>query len=452
MLNINEDFLAEIIFFSLRKKDNFDLIFDNLEENYIPNDFYKQIWVEIINFKHNFEKVPSLAQISQSFVSSRNKDFAKISGIINRISEIEEVDEENIINTFEVFIKRNKFIEMYNKTAELFNKNEQDKAYDFFINQTKDFENFSLKEKELPTVFNDFNKRSIEREIYFNNSKQIQIPTGIDMIDNDTHGGFWTAETELWLGDSGAGKTKLLVSRGIASARRGISVLHVQAEGTEEQCFTNYDACWTGARYIDIKMNNLDDLKINSYSKLSKQLINQKKSDIHVLVGKRYGEISIPEIKRRLRKLKNKGIVIKHVIIDYMDLIVLSDGKKYDYDGGERIKQLQIARELKNIAMEFDCLVTTATQSHTINPQLLNSPDFVITRFNLGTATRKVEPFSYFLTINRTKDEADAEICRVHADKYRELKSGQTHYIAQNLGASRFYDKVKTASMFLSDD
>lgn len=450
MFSLDENFLAELFKFSLKSVDNFRGVSEHLRENFIPNDLYKAIWTEIKIFFQENEKLPKLNHLHQIFLNKKNANKGVV-GVLNQIEDC-EIDEENLIKIFEDFIKRNMFIQVFNGTSDLFNKGKTEEAYSFYSESVDDFKNFSLSESVLPRVFNDYNKRNIERASYFHTNKQIQIPTGIDFIDRDSYGGFWTGETELWLGDSGSGKSKLLTTRGLASARRGFNVLHVQAEGTEEQCFTNYDACWSGAKYMDIKMGVVEDEKIASYSKVAKQLINTHKSDIHVLCGKKFGDITINTIRRKMLQLRKMGIFIQHIVIDYLELIGLDDGKKYDFEAGERLKQLELARQFKNLAMEFNCLVSTATQSHTIKPEHLNDPDFLITRFNLGNATRKVEPFSYFLTINRTRDEVLAQTCRIWADKYRELVASKVYHIAQNLGASRFYDRKKTIEMFLNDE
>ena len=450
MFSLDENFLAELFKFALKNSDNFRSINEHLRENFIPNDLYKSVWNEIKIFFSENEKLPKINHLHQIFLNKKNANKGVV-GVLNLIEDV-EVDDENIINIFEDFVKRNMFVQMFNETSDLFNKGKVTDAYSFYSGAVDLFKDFSLSETFLPRVFEDYNRRNIERASYFHVNKQIQIPTGIDFIDKDSYGGFWTGETELWLGDSGSGKSKLLTTRGLASARRGFSVLHVQAEGTEEQCFTNYDACWTGAKYMDIRMGNVEDEKISSYSKIARKMINNHKSDIHVLCGKKFGDITINSIRRKMLQLKKAGIDIRHIVIDYLELIGLDDGKKYDFEAGERLKQLELARQFKNLAMEFNSLVTTGTQSHTIKPEQLNDPDFLITRYNLGNATRKVEPFSYFLTINRTRDEVAAQTCRIWADKYRELVASKVYHIAQNLGSSRFYDKKRTIEMFLNDE
>src|SRR5690606_5647692 len=75
----------------------------------------------------------------------------------------------------------------------------------------------------------------------------------------------------------------------------------------------------------------------------------------------------------------------------------------------------------------------------------------VLKRNHLGNAKRKVEPFSYFFTINQSPRERRAQQVRVHAEKLREHIAGDTWRFKQSLKNSRFYDKIGTQQLLLED-
>jgi hypothetical protein len=100
--------------------------------------------------------------------------------------------------------------------------------------------------------------------------------------------------------------------------------------------------------------------------------------------------------------------------------------------------------KMKNIAVEFNTRLITATQASSVDPQLLNDPKFVMTRYNVSEFKNIAEPFSYFFTLNQTKDEYINNLMRIYIDKCRKYKGGQTVTIHTNYSDGCFYDAIKT--------
>ena len=99
------------------------------------------------------------------------------------------------------------------------------------------------------------------------------------------------------------------------------------------------------------------------------------------------------------------------------------------------------------LAMEFNAVVHTATQSSNIPEEQKNDPEFVITRAQLNEDKGKCRPMDVFVTINQTRDERKEEIMRLYIDKAREYKSGDIIYICNNFAYARFYDRKRTMDM-----
>lgn len=274
--------------------------------------------------------------------------------------------------------------------------------------------------------------------------KRIRIATGIDELDQAVKG-FETGEFILIIGDSGSGKSFLGNHLGVNAARRGYDVYHAQAEGTREQVLNRYDSCWTGSRYYDIKENEIDESK----RKAASRIINSIGGEIFVEAFEQFDTKSILDIRKSIIELK-KERDIKFVILDYLDLVDPGDGKKYS-PSEERFRQQKVARLCKNIAVELNVVFVAFTQSTSISPENLNNPNFVITRFHLAEDKGKVRPADLFISINRTSDEKEENVCRLYIDKAREHKGGQTIYIKQNLSRSRFYDRKKTIQEFFNE-
>lgn len=450
---LNELFLIDLFKYALLNKRNFETILPFLKDSFLPDEF-SAIWSRARKYYYQHGSHPTLHLLIQTLQNTKDKKTKNLPQQLEilgdiRLREIEYEDTE-LLATFEEFVRQAKFHELHDQLADLYNEGKRVEAYNLLQKGSEDIRNFSLSSGKFERVFGDFQTRSYKRMAQGMGSA-FQIPVGIDAIDKDSEGGFFTGETELWLGDSGVGKSKLLVTRAISSARRGYNVLHVQAEGTEEQCMANYDACWTGVRYMDFRMNRVDSETVATRVKIAQKLIDTKKGEIFVKCKERFGSISIQEVRRWALELIATGVELHHIVIDYFDLIRI-DGMNFNYEGGEVARQIELGRLMKDLAVELNCLVTTATQAAAIPHDLIKQEDFVLTRYNLGQSKRKFEAFSYFLTINRTPDEADEQICRIYADKYRELKAGQTYRIAQSLGNSRFYDRMRTAQLILEDE
>ena len=89
-----------------------------------------------------------------------------------------------------------------------------------------------------------------------------------------------------------------------------------------------------------------------------------------------------------------------------------------------------------------------AIQANDIKPEKWDSPDYVMTRSDIGEHKGALKPFSYFCTFNQTVDEYNNGIMRIHNDKFRKYKAGQTFKIAQSMRNARFYDSQRTLNFF----
>ena len=371
------------------------------------------------------------------------------------ISDV-EIDEENvgseavILDTFERFIKKMKFLEANDKITDYYNQGKKDQAWDMFVKYADEFSKFSIQDAKFETVFGDFAKRQAQRQSEDYNFR-FKIPTGIDEVDyrlGGETGGPETGECVLWLGDSGAGKSQVLVHCGVSAARQGHRVAHFQLEGTKEQCLNRYDAAWTGTLYSEVKLGNIPAKKME----VSKRIINKlKRSDIIVSSEETFNAKTLVDVRRELKEMEKSYGKIDVIIIDYLELLEVGDGHNYS-PSEERFRQAKLAKGMKMLAMEFNAVVHTATQSSNIPEECKNDPEFVITRAQLSEDKGKIRPFDIFITINQTRDEMKEEIMRLHTDKLRDYKNGDPIHICNNFAYARFYDRKRTMEMDWDSD
>lgn len=434
------NFVVELLAAALEKRTVFEIVRQYLKFSYLQIESEKKLWQWVTKRYDRTGKIPTIGQIQQQFQDDEN--------VLEKLEEIAdvEIDEqgghEMIVDTFEKFIKKMKFLEANDKIADLYNQGKKEQSWDMFVKYAEDFSKFSIQSAKFETVFGDFAERQAKRksdEWQF----RYKIPTGIDEIDyrlGGDNGGPETGECVLWLGDSGAGKSQVLVSVGISAARQGFRVAHFQLEGTKEQCLNRYDAAWTGTLYQDVKLGNITSKKMEVTKRIIKKL---RKSDIIVSSEETFNAKTLPDIRREVKEMEKTYGKIDVIIIDYLELLEVGDGHNYT-PHEERFRQAKLAKGMKMLAMEFNAVVHTATQSSSIGEEQKNDPEFVITRAQLSEDKGKIRPFDIFITINQTRDESKEEIMRLYTDKLRDYKNGDPIHICNNFAYARFYDRKRT--------
>lgn len=441
------NFVVELIAAALERRTVFEIVKQYLKFSYLQEEAEKKLWQWVTKRYDLTGKVPTIGQIQQQFVDDER--------VLEKLEEIGDVEiDENggyelIIDSFEKFIKKMKFLEVNDKIADTYNRDDKEGAWELFVKSAEDFSKFSIQDAKFETVFGDFAERQAKRKSEDWNFRY-KIPTGIDELDyrlGGESGGPETGECVLWLGDSGAGKSQCLTSVGIAAARQGFRVAHFQLEGTKEQCLNRYDAAWTGTLYQDVKLGNITAKKMEVTKRIIKKL---RKTDIIVSSEETFNAKTLVDIRRELKEMEKKYGKIDVIIIDYLELLELGDGHRYT-PSEERFRQAKLAKGMKMLAMEFNAVVHTATQSSNIPEEQKNDPEFVITRAQLSEDKGKIRPFDIFVTINQTRDEAKEEIMRLHTDKLRDYKNGEPIHIANNFSYARFYDRKRTIELNMDD-
>lgn len=441
------NFVVELIAAALERRTVFEIVKQYLKFSYLQEEAEKKLWQWVTKRYDLTGKVPTIGQIQQQFVDDER--------VLEKLEEIGDVEiDENggyelIIDSFEKFIKKMKFLEVNDKIADTYNRGDKEGAWELFVKSAEDFSKFSIQDAKFETVFGDFAERQAKRKSEDWNFRY-KIPTGIDELDyrlGGESGGPETGECVLWLGMSGAGKSQCLVSLGISAARQGFRVAHFQLEGTKEQCLNRYDAAWTGTLYQDVKLGNITAKKMEVTKRIVKKL---RKSDIIVSSEETFNAKTLVDIRRELKEMEKMYGKIDVILIDYLELAEVGDGHHYT-PSEERFRQSKLAKGMKMLAMEFNAVVHTATQTNDVPPEQRDDPEFVITRSNLNEDKGKIRPFDIFVTINQTRDEAKEEIMRLHTDKLRDYKNGEPIHIANNFSYARFYDRKRTIELNMDD-
>lgn len=441
---LSSNYLNELAKLCLSSVDVTEIVKQHLNYSFIKGEEYKEVFKYIFDYHNIHSKIPTLGTLSQNLPQK-----PVLISVLNNIRETSIHDSrEQIMHSFESFIKKGRFQKLHEDVKELYNKQEHEKAMLLLEKESKDINAFNLSTKLHSRVFADFDKRQLERKQ--KDFTTVKWPIGIPAFDYHTKGGVEQKTSLLGMARSGVGKSTFLRSIGFNIAFRGGNVVHFQAEGSKEEVQDAYDAMWTGVPMMDIKKGELTGKDLNTIDKARKSFLAQC-GEIYIIAYDQFDTATIAQARQQLIELQ-KSVKINAALFDYLDLFDPGDGKRYSTNAeGERARKIAVARKIVNIATELDMFTATMTQASDIPFKDWNDPNYVITRNDISNLKATVDPFAYFLTLNQTMDEDDKDILRIFEDKLRHYKRKSwetTYHIAQKRDVGRFIDLQETNSRF----
>lgn len=442
-MKFEESFLDEL-FSIIIHKQNYIRIVKQLKFSFLISENQKKLLKFINKQILVYDRIPNLSICKQNFI----KDDDVLEYLVDLVDlKTDESTEKQIIDSFEDFIQRNIFVENLTKIINLFNSDKSEEAFDLYKKSQKNLSRGEGSEgSDYEKIFGDFNKNYANKSV--NKRSKVKFKFLIDGLDLATNGGAEEGEIVLFLAPSGAGKTHALIHCSIAAARQGLNVAHFSLEGTKGQIRDRFDAAWSGTRYYDVKNHDISDEKFNEIQIFLNN--SMPRGEVFLQCHQQFNSLDLMTLRNKVIDLINQRD-IKVLVIDYFELLEIGDGVVYN-PSQERNKHQKISRLLKNLAVELNIIIITATQASDINSEFLNDPDFIITRNHLSEDKGKIRAFDLFFTFNQTKEEKKKGILRIANDKAREHKGGQIVHICQNLAHSRFYDRKRTLNEFIEDE
>jgi replicative DNA helicase len=179
-----------------------------------------------------------------------------------------------------------------------------------------------------------------------------QVSTGWPTIDKKLFGGFNRGELNIFAGGSGAGKSLFLQNLAVNWATSGLNVCYISFELSEALTAMRLDAMMTNipTRKVFPEIDNVE-MKVKLLRKKSGNLqIKYLPSGSNVLDVKTY----IKELE-----LKNKK-KIDCILVDYLDLMMPKSKRISPAD--LFIKDKYVSEELRNLVVEKQCVLATASQ------------------------------------------------------------------------------------------
>ena len=178
------------------------------------------------------------------------------------------------------------------------------------------------------------------------------ISTGWKGIDQKLYGGLNRGEITVFAGGSGAGKSLFLQNFGVNWSLAGLNVVYISLELSEQLISMRLDSMVSGHAAREIMRNIEDvDLKVRMKGKgAGKFRVKQMPSGINA-----------NDIRAFLREYEiQSGVKVDALLVDYLDLMMPVAAKI----SAENlfVKDKYVSEELRNLAVERNLLLVTASQ------------------------------------------------------------------------------------------
>lgn len=179
-----------------------------------------------------------------------------------------------------------------------------------------------------------------------------QVKTGWITLDKRLFGGMNRGELNIFAGGSGAGKSLFLANLGVNWALQGMNVVYLTLELSETLVSMRVDSMLTGISTKDI-FKDLDNVEMKI------KMIGKKSGAFQVKYmpsGKTANDIRA-YLKEYEIKMDRRVDVL---LVDYLDLL-MPISKKISAEN-LFVKDKFVSEELRNLAMEKQCVFVTAAQ------------------------------------------------------------------------------------------
>ena len=182
--------------------------------------------------------------------------------------------------------------------------------------------------------------------------KNGQVSTGWPSLDKKLFGGFNRGELNIFAGGSGSGKSLFMANMGVNWCLAGMNVMYLTFELSENLVSMRLDAMTSEIPSRDI-FKSIDDVEM-------KVKIIGKKSGAFQVKYMPTGK-NANDIRAYLKEYEIKtGRKVDVLLIDYLDLMH-PIGQKISAEN-LFVKDKYVSEELRNLAMELNCIFVTASQ------------------------------------------------------------------------------------------
>ena len=323
-------------------------ILNVLKPNYFSNDHLKLISQTIINTYSERDVVLDYGsleiEIRDKFSSNKEEVNDALIQYVNKLRHSSKNDWEAIQNRALKFCKVQELAKIASEMTKEVTKG-----------NIEDVLNYESKISEIMAIGTK-NKNEI---VSFDNIDELllddfrhPISTGIDGLDKDMNGGLSPGELAIVLAALGTGKTTLATILANSAFNQGKNVLQICFEDSTKEIQRKHMARWTGITINDLsnRRNEVKEIVREKTKGKSNKLVIVKMSSI---------DTTMRTIRNYVKDLKQQGIKIDLILIDYIDCVQPS--RTFT---DNNIAEGMIMREFENLLSEFDMAGYAMTQGN----------------------------------------------------------------------------------------
>ena len=395
-------------------------IIDVLETKFFENASFKFIIENIKELYKTYNRIPDYNTLAQKImVEGGNKETSKVhldtlESIKNNEDQIAYVKDtalnfckqQNLkreLKSVQNIIESGEF-EAYNKIEQIIQKALQ-------IGITND---------EAHDVFFDIDG-ALEKDF------RHPLPTGIVGVDNLLKGGLGIGELGIVLAPTGTGKTTLLTKFANTAYNLNYNVVQIFFEDNPGNIKRKHYTIWSDIapdeqpEFKDLVKEKVEDAQSRSTGTLK-------------LLKLASDNVTVSEIKNKIRKMNSDGIKVDLLVLDYVDCISSdksTNGEEWKGEGS-------VMRSLESMTGEFGMAIWTATQG---NRESISSE--VVTGDQMGGSIKKAQIAHVILSIGKTLEQKEHNLATLTLLKSRIGKDG---VVFQNCKFNNEYLVIDTES------
>lgn len=389
-----------------------------LESKYFDNVSFKFIMENIKEFYYEFNRIPDYVNLAQKIVS----DNGEILSTKIHLDTLEQLKNHNSNPDYAkksaLNFCRQQNLKRVMKVADNIIEKGSFEEYDSLEGLFKKALEVGLEDDPITDIF-----ENIDDALSMN--YRHPIPTGIVGIDNLLKGGVGRGELAIVLAPTGTGKTTLLTKIANTAYNTGNNVLQIFFEDNVGDIKRKHYTIWTNIA-PDEQPEHKDEVM---------QIVTKKQSEskgILKLLKLPSSDVSISELKTKIRKMQSDGLKFDLLVLDYIDCIAPEKSTNSDEWKGEGA----IMRHLESMASEFEIGVWTATQGSrdSISSEVVNTDQ-------MGGSIKKAQIAHIILSIGKTITQKEHNLATLTLLKSRIGKDG---VIFQNCKFNNEYLDIDT--------
>ena len=440
---LTEEFLMDLFYTCMENDYILAVVMEHVRKEYLPDRDFITLHSCLRSYYKDYKKAPTFSILKQMIANNKSA-VSLLDDIYDSASVIET---EQILEQLESYIKQVRFQKIYKEVGELYKKSGHEEASKKLQEYTEWASTFNLRSSEFVDVIDTFGIRfKANRQKHNADNKMLPITRFyIDELDAMNNGRDLRTQLTCFMAPTGVGKSHAARWIGKNACQiDGLNVLHFQLEGSKDEVVNAYSASLVSCSTYRYETGTIRDVDIARMEAMLKAVSGK----LYVKSYPKFNaHVSTIDIRNGIQDFKKRyGINPDVVIIDSIDLLTDSSGRKYG-ENGERHKRIAVANDLKDLAADENVWMVGTYQSTIENRDWLNDEKNVLTEFNTAEAKGLARPMTHLITLNQSDRERKEHTMRLNVAKSRFFEKGEPFKIATDYENEQFYDQVRTMNI-----